>query len=194
LRKAIRQVFGDEVPVQRCVRHKERNVLELGPELGWPGSVEVRTEFRRWLEARGGVGKRAPGEALAIGKAKRAGLLLRGVRELEEPFVVAGGGGSGPVGVECDGPAGLGRVQARERVVGRHRRNPMSIRSRGPIALTVASAGSAGLSGTAGVAASMRSRSERRTRYMRQPFQPDRDRLAFARYLVDLGCQPPTAN
>jgi putative transposase len=27
LRKAIRQVFG-EVPVQRCVRHKERNVLE----------------------------------------------------------------------------------------------------------------------------------------------------------------------
>lgn len=28
LRKAIRQVFGDEVPVQRCVRHKERNVLE----------------------------------------------------------------------------------------------------------------------------------------------------------------------
>jgi transposase-like protein len=32
LRKAIRQVFGDEVPVQRCVRHKERNVLELLPE------------------------------------------------------------------------------------------------------------------------------------------------------------------
>jgi transposase-like protein len=32
LRKAIRQVFGDEAPVQRCVRHKERNVLELLPE------------------------------------------------------------------------------------------------------------------------------------------------------------------
>jgi putative transposase len=32
LRKAIRQVFGDDVPVQRCVRHKERNVLELLPE------------------------------------------------------------------------------------------------------------------------------------------------------------------
>ena len=32
LRKAIRQVFGDEVPVQRCVRHKERNVLEHLPE------------------------------------------------------------------------------------------------------------------------------------------------------------------
>jgi transposase-like protein len=28
LRKAIRQVFGDEVPVHRCVRHKERNVIE----------------------------------------------------------------------------------------------------------------------------------------------------------------------
>ena len=32
LRKAIRQVFGDDVPVQRCVRHKERNVLEHLPE------------------------------------------------------------------------------------------------------------------------------------------------------------------
>ena len=32
LRKAIRQVFGDDAPVQRCVRHKERNVLELLPE------------------------------------------------------------------------------------------------------------------------------------------------------------------
>ncbi|CAN5346179.1 IS256-like element ISRba9 family transposase [soil metagenome] len=31
LRKAIRSVFG-EVPVQRCVRHKERNVLEHLPE------------------------------------------------------------------------------------------------------------------------------------------------------------------
>jgi hypothetical protein len=24
-----------------------------------------------------------------------------------------------------------------------------------------------------------------------EPFHPDRDRMAFARYLVDLGCQPP---
>jgi putative transposase len=32
LRKAIRQVFGHEVPVQRCVQHKERNVLEHLPE------------------------------------------------------------------------------------------------------------------------------------------------------------------
>jgi putative transposase len=28
LRKAIRQVFGNDVPVQRCVQHKERNVLD----------------------------------------------------------------------------------------------------------------------------------------------------------------------
>jgi hypothetical protein len=27
-----------------------------------------------------------------------------------------------------------------------------------------------------------------------EPFHPDRDRLAFARYLIDLGCQPPRAN
>ena len=26
-----------------------------------------------------------------------------------------------------------------------------------------------------------------------EPFHPDRDRLAFARHLVDLGCQPPPA-
>jgi hypothetical protein len=25
----------------------------------------------------------------------------------------------------------------------------------------------------------------------REPFHPDRDRLAFARYLIDVGCQPP---
>jgi hypothetical protein len=31
LRKAIRDVFG-EAPVQRCIRHKERNVLEHLPE------------------------------------------------------------------------------------------------------------------------------------------------------------------
>jgi putative transposase len=32
LRKAIRDVFGERTPVQRCVRHKERNVLEHLPE------------------------------------------------------------------------------------------------------------------------------------------------------------------
>ncbi len=32
LRKAIRDVLGHETPVQRCIRHKERNVLEHLPE------------------------------------------------------------------------------------------------------------------------------------------------------------------
>jgi transposase-like protein len=32
LRKAIRAVFGERAPVQRCIRHKERNVLEHLPE------------------------------------------------------------------------------------------------------------------------------------------------------------------
>ena len=32
LRKAIRQVFGDDVPVQRCVQHKLRNVVDHLPE------------------------------------------------------------------------------------------------------------------------------------------------------------------
>jgi transposase-like protein len=31
LRKGVRQVFGEDFPVQRCVRHKERNVLEYLP-------------------------------------------------------------------------------------------------------------------------------------------------------------------
>ena len=32
LRKAIRQVFGNDVPLQRCVQHKLRNVVEHLPE------------------------------------------------------------------------------------------------------------------------------------------------------------------
>jgi putative transposase len=32
LRRAIKDVFGERTPVQRCVRHKERNVLEHLPE------------------------------------------------------------------------------------------------------------------------------------------------------------------
>ena len=32
LRKAVRDVFGTDTPVQRCVRHKERNVLDHLPE------------------------------------------------------------------------------------------------------------------------------------------------------------------
>ena len=49
LRKAIRQVFGDEVPVQRCVRHKERNVLELLPERDRPPIKRRLTQA--WQEA-----------------------------------------------------------------------------------------------------------------------------------------------
>src|SRR5439155_23647516 len=43
LRKAIRNVFG-EAPVQRCVRHKERNVLDHLPERDRP---PVKQRLRR---------------------------------------------------------------------------------------------------------------------------------------------------
>src|SRR5581483_7362253 len=47
LRKAIRTVFG-EVPVQRCIRHKERNVLEHLPERDRP---LVRARLRKaWAD------------------------------------------------------------------------------------------------------------------------------------------------
>src|SRR5207244_4088515 len=44
LRKAIRDVFGERAPVQRCVRHKERNVLEHLPERDRP---QVKLRLRR---------------------------------------------------------------------------------------------------------------------------------------------------
>jgi putative transposase len=43
LRKAVRNVFG-QAPVQRCVRHKERNVLDHLPERERPG---VKQRLRR---------------------------------------------------------------------------------------------------------------------------------------------------
>ena len=43
LRKAIRNVFG-QAPVQRCLRHKERNVLEHLPERDRPA---VKRRLRR---------------------------------------------------------------------------------------------------------------------------------------------------
>jgi transposase-like protein len=47
LRKAVRDVLGD-VPVQRCVRHKERNVLDHLPERDRPA---VKRRLRRaWAE------------------------------------------------------------------------------------------------------------------------------------------------
>jgi putative transposase len=44
LRKAVRDVFGTDTPVQRCVRHKERNVLDHLPE-------HARDSVRRRLRA-----------------------------------------------------------------------------------------------------------------------------------------------
>jgi transposase-like protein len=47
LRKSIRSVFG-EVPVQRCIRHKERNVMHHLPERDRPA---VKARMRRaWAE------------------------------------------------------------------------------------------------------------------------------------------------
>jgi putative transposase len=43
LRKAVRNVFGD-APVQRCLRHKERNVIDQLPERERPN---VRQRLRR---------------------------------------------------------------------------------------------------------------------------------------------------
>jgi transposase-like protein len=49
LRKAIRQVFGNDVPVQRCTQHKQRNVLDHLPERDRPA---VKARLRRaWKEA-----------------------------------------------------------------------------------------------------------------------------------------------
>ena len=48
LRKAIRDVFGERAPVQRCVRHKERNVLEHLPE---SDRATVKRRLRRaWAD------------------------------------------------------------------------------------------------------------------------------------------------
>ena len=43
LRKAVRDVLGERTPVQRCVRHKERNVLDHLPERARPA---VRRRLR----------------------------------------------------------------------------------------------------------------------------------------------------
>jgi putative transposase len=48
LRKAIRQVFGNDVPVQRCTQHKQRNVLDHLPERDRPA---VKARLRQaWKE------------------------------------------------------------------------------------------------------------------------------------------------
>ena len=49
LRKAIREVFGDDVPVQRCVQHKLRNVVDHLPERD---REPVKARLRRaWAES-----------------------------------------------------------------------------------------------------------------------------------------------
>jgi putative transposase len=49
LRRAIRAVFGERAPVQRCVRHKERNVLDHLLERARP---PIKRRLRRaWAEA-----------------------------------------------------------------------------------------------------------------------------------------------
>jgi putative transposase len=57
LRKAIRAVFG-EPPVQRCIRHKERNVLDHLPE-------RDRPSVKRRLRAAWGEGDHARARSLA---------------------------------------------------------------------------------------------------------------------------------
>jgi len=48
LRKAVRDVLGVHTPVQRCVRHKERNVLDHLPERDRP---PVKRRLRRaWAD------------------------------------------------------------------------------------------------------------------------------------------------
>ena len=48
LRKSIRQVFGHDVPVQRCTQHKQRNVLDHLPERDRP-AVKARLQ-RAWKD------------------------------------------------------------------------------------------------------------------------------------------------
>jgi putative transposase len=82
LRKAIRDVFGEAAPVQRCLRHKERNVLEHLPERDRP---PVKRRLRRaWASD---DHERALGELRALaGELERshpgaAGSLREGLEE-----------------------------------------------------------------------------------------------------------------
>jgi putative transposase len=73
LRKAIRAVFG-AAPIQRCVRHKERNVLDHLPERERPA---VKHRLRRaWAE---------PDQARALDQLRRLAI------ELERPHPGAAG-------------------------------------------------------------------------------------------------------
>ena len=81
LRKAIRSVFGD-VPVQRCIRHKERNVADHLPERDRP---PVKRRLRRaWAEtdhARALDGLRLLAVELERSHSGAAGSLREGLEE-----------------------------------------------------------------------------------------------------------------
>jgi putative transposase len=82
LRKAVRDVAGTRAPVQRCQRHKERNVLDHLPdrERAW-----VRAKLRRaWTEpdhARAYAALRALERALERSHPDAAGSLREGLEE-----------------------------------------------------------------------------------------------------------------
>ena len=78
LRKALLKVFGREVPVQRCVRHKERNILGYLPKVR---SQEFR---RRWRKLHGNVSfDRAGRELKSLGKWLES-INLEALNSLEE--------------------------------------------------------------------------------------------------------------
>jgi putative transposase len=86
LRKAIRDVLGARTPVQRCVRHKERNVLEHLPERDRPA---VRRRLRRAWAHDDHARARAELEALATELAHAHPGAAASLREgLEETLTV----------------------------------------------------------------------------------------------------------
>ena len=78
LRKAVRDVLGMHTPIHRCVRHKERNVLEHLPERDRPA---VKRRLRRaWADDRPPAGARraAPAGRRARPLPPRRGGLAQG--------------------------------------------------------------------------------------------------------------------
>ena len=80
LRKAVRDVLGVHTPVHRCVRHKERNVLDHLPERDRPA---VKRRLRRaWADTDHDAGARRSSRVLAARARplppRRRGLAARG--------------------------------------------------------------------------------------------------------------------
>jgi transposase-like protein len=81
LRKAIRTVFGD-APVQRCVRHKERNVLDHLPERERPAVKQrLRRAWAHDVHARALDQLKALASELDHGYPGAAGSLREGLEE-----------------------------------------------------------------------------------------------------------------